>query len=202
MKAKFYLFYLALYGSALLSQPLTTSTISPLRKGGILTNMGLNFSYTNQNRSDTSAFKNPVKSNGASYALNFNSGYFVASNVVIGVFGSIGVNGNTSKTDANVNGVVTSTTIKSNGNNYSGGLFARTYQKLRNEKFAVFLQTNLGYTWSTSGYTVSSSSSSGSDSKSKTNTSSYSIGVNPGLTYFINHRVAVEGVILGSLSAQ
>lgn len=200
MKAKLFFVCLALWSNCIISQD--DKKPSPVSKGSILLNAGLSLSLNNQNRFDTGAFKNTNKINGLNYFLSINTGYFITNNFAVGIYGSAGFGQNTNKQQNLVNGTVVTNTVKSSNNSYSGGLFTRSYQKLRNEKIAGFLQTYLGYGWSTSAYDVSGSSTTMVQNISRTNLSSYSVGVNPGLTYFINHRVAVEGIILGSLSAQ
>lgn len=171
---------------------LSLKNYAQLRKGRKFLGGNVNYSQNTSNSNDS--LYNPEKTSNeySTFQLNLNVGYFISDHLAIGIIGSF------LKYKSNYeNGDQTSvyfTTTSNIQNSYSGGIFVRYYQMIKESKFGLFAQLNGSYGIGDSEYkyTQRFSTNPTTETTRKTELNVISFGLSPGVVFFINDHFGIE----------
>jgi hypothetical protein len=172
---------------------LSINSSAQLNKGSMMISGRFNYSKNNSTTKDTSIFASNPINDGKSFNLNLSYGYFVADNIVVGIYGGYGnSNSKSENTQFNGSGFIYNRNSFTNSG-LSAGVFSRYYKWLGKSKFAIFGSLTAGYNSGKQQQKQSSQyGASIIENNSHADYSVMSIGFNPGLVYFFTKRIAVE----------
>lgn len=177
-----------------------TNTYGQLIKGTFMPGLSINYNYSKNDRQDVTndAYTNSTIKRNNIYS-NINLGYFVKDNLAMGILtGYQRTTYNNNNFSSNNSNTYNSTSNSNQIINYFFiGIFARYYKMINNSKFGIFIQANSQYqngnetttnNNTTTNYTSTSQTSELTSQKSNT----FSVGISPGIVYFINKKIGIE----------
>ena len=163
--------------------------------------MSLNYNHTKTDRQDITNDNNTnstVKRN--SLYSNIRLGYFLKDNLAIGIltgYQRTAYNNNYSSSNSSSNPYNSISNSNQTINAIDIGLFARYYKMINSSKFGVFVQVNTQYqrgNVNTTTYNTTTNNTGTSQTSEVTSQKSntFSVGISPGIVYFINDKIGVE----------
>jgi hypothetical protein len=175
---------------------LSIHSFAQFNKGQIMINGRINFYSSKQHLNNNNPYSDIVRYKDFGY--NVNVGYFLTNHFAIGLVGGLSLDKQVLHRFDTAYTYIHTQVHKAP----TVGAFMRYNQPLYKSKFGVFLQLNSNYSFlktsydSQYNYPDPTQNSSSYARKEKGNR--YSLALNPGLFYFVNNRISLEGT-LGSL---
>jgi hypothetical protein len=169
-------------------------TQAQIGKGRMMLAGSFNDSQSKTTSTDTSGYLNsqPINTNN-SFTGTLQYGYFLTDKIMVGVYGTY-QNSNGNLKSVYYDGTNYNTSTNNNTyHNFSGGIFSRYYQMLGKSRFAIFGQLTAGYGGGTQTQeTVYLRNSGNTTIDTHGDRSFLSIGLNPGVVFFITKCLALE----------